>query len=123
VQIPTATETKYLGLHLDQRLTWRKHIQTKSRELDMKHRQMYWLLNIKSKLSMTNWMFPLQANHLYHLYLILCNDVDCKEANKFKKKLKPESILLIISTLRWPRDTLYLQKLALTSPTSGGRWV
>jgi hypothetical protein len=28
-----------------------------------------------------------QANHLYHLYLILCNDVDCKEANKFKKKL------------------------------------
>jgi hypothetical protein len=25
--------------------------------------------------------------------------------------------------LRWPRDTLYPQKLALTSPTSGGRWV
>jgi hypothetical protein len=23
--------------------------------------------------------------------------------------------------LRWPRDTLYPQKLALTSPTSGGR--
>jgi hypothetical protein len=23
-------------------------------------------------------------------------------------------------SLRWPRDTLYLQKLALTSPTSGG---
>jgi hypothetical protein len=25
--------------------------------------------------------------------------------------------------LRWPRDTLYLQKLSLTSPTSGGRSV
>jgi hypothetical protein len=25
--------------------------------------------------------------------------------------------------LRWPRDTIYLQKLALTSPTSGGRSV
>jgi hypothetical protein len=25
--------------------------------------------------------------------------------------------------LRWPRDTLYLQTLALTSPTSGGRSV
>jgi hypothetical protein len=25
--------------------------------------------------------------------------------------------------LRWPRNTLYLQKLALTSPTSGGRSV
>jgi hypothetical protein len=26
-------------------------------------------------------------------------------------------------SLRWPRDTLYLQKLALTSPTVGGRSV
>jgi hypothetical protein len=25
--------------------------------------------------------------------------------------------------LHWPRDTLYAQKLALTSPTSGGRSV
>jgi hypothetical protein len=25
--------------------------------------------------------------------------------------------------LRWPRDTLYPQKLTLTSPTSGGHWV
>jgi hypothetical protein len=25
--------------------------------------------------------------------------------------------------LRWPRDTLYVQKLVLTSPTSGGRSV
>jgi hypothetical protein len=25
--------------------------------------------------------------------------------------------------LRWPRDTLYQKKLALTSPTSGGRSV
>jgi hypothetical protein len=25
--------------------------------------------------------------------------------------------------LRWPRDTLYLQRLALNSPTSGGRSV
>ena len=25
--------------------------------------------------------------------------------------------------LRWPRDTLYAQKLALTSPTGGGRSV
>jgi hypothetical protein len=24
-------------------------------------------------------MFPLQAHHLQHPYLILCNDVDCKE--------------------------------------------
>jgi hypothetical protein len=28
-----------------------------------------------------------------------------------------------VDPLRWPRDTLYPQKLALTSPTSGGRSV
>jgi hypothetical protein len=28
-----------------------------------------------------------------------------------------------VAPLRWPRDTLYPQKLALTSPTSGGRSV
>jgi hypothetical protein len=28
-----------------------------------------------------------------------------------------------VDPLRWPRDTIYLQKLALTSPTSGGRSV
>jgi hypothetical protein len=54
VQIPTATETKYLGLHLDQRLTWRKYIQTKRKQVDMKFRQMSWLLSTKSKLSMAN---------------------------------------------------------------------
>jgi hypothetical protein len=28
-----------------------------------------------------------------------------------------------VDPLRWPRDTLHPQKLALTSPTSGGRSV
>jgi hypothetical protein len=27
------------------------------------------------------------------------------------------------NSLRWPRNTLYPQRLALTSPTSGGHWV
>jgi hypothetical protein len=25
-----------------------------------------------------HWTFPLHVNHLQHLYLILCNDLDCK---------------------------------------------
>jgi hypothetical protein len=54
IEQPTATKTKYLGLHLDQRFTWRKHMQTKRKQLDMKFRQMSWLLNRKCKLSMAN---------------------------------------------------------------------
>jgi hypothetical protein len=34
-----------------------------------------------------HWMFPLQANHLQHIYLILCSEVDCKEAQLLIKKL------------------------------------
>lgn len=54
VVIPGKSDVKYLGLHLDQRLTWHKHIQTKRRQLDLKARQMYWLMGKKSKLSVKN---------------------------------------------------------------------
>jgi hypothetical protein len=33
VQLPQTEEVKYLGLHLDRRLTWHKHIFTKRKQL------------------------------------------------------------------------------------------
>jgi hypothetical protein len=48
------TDDKYLGLHLDQLLTWRTHIKTKCRQLNLKLRSMYWLLGRRSKLSLEN---------------------------------------------------------------------
>jgi len=45
---------KYLGIHLDRRRTWRKHITTKRKQLDLKLRNLYWITGCKSQLSLEN---------------------------------------------------------------------
>jgi hypothetical protein len=55
--IPVKTEVKYLRLQLDEKLTWKSHIKANRRQLDLKIKNMYWLLNRKSKLSMENKLF------------------------------------------------------------------
>jgi hypothetical protein len=53
--IPIKQEVKYLGLHLDKKLTWQTYIKTK-RQLELKVRNMNWLINSKSQLSLENKM-------------------------------------------------------------------
>jgi hypothetical protein len=54
VQLPQTEEVKYLGLHLDRRLTWHKHIFTKRKHLGITLAKLYCLLGRKSKLSINN---------------------------------------------------------------------
>ena len=42
--IPQEETAKYLGLHLDRRLTWQKHIFTKRKQLGLKLHRMYWII-------------------------------------------------------------------------------
>jgi hypothetical protein len=53
-QLPQAEEVKYLGLHLDRRLTWHKHIFAKRKHLGIALTKLYWLLVRKSRLSVSN---------------------------------------------------------------------
>ena len=42
--VPQAETVKYLGLHSDKRLTWKDHVKTNRKQLDLKTRQIYWLI-------------------------------------------------------------------------------
>jgi hypothetical protein len=54
MQIPVQTEVQYLGLYLDQDLTWQKQVKTKRQKLDLRLREISWLLGRKSNLSTEN---------------------------------------------------------------------
>lgn len=53
-EIPRTDCVKYLGMHLDKRLTWKQHIKAKRDYLNIKTKRMYWLLGQKSELSLEN---------------------------------------------------------------------
>jgi hypothetical protein len=53
-QIPQGETAKYLGIHLDRRLTWQTNIFAKRKQMGLKFQQMYWILGRKSQLSIEN---------------------------------------------------------------------
>lgn len=49
-QIPQVKEVTYLGIHLDRRLTWRRHIECKKLHLKLKASSLHWIINARSPL-------------------------------------------------------------------------
>jgi hypothetical protein len=48
ILIPDSPSIRYLGMHMDTNLTWREHIVKKRKQIDLKFKQLYWLLGRKS---------------------------------------------------------------------------
>lgn len=54
ISIPQHNDVKYLGLHLDRRLTWKKHIESKRKQIKIKYSKLYWMMRRNSALSIDN---------------------------------------------------------------------
>jgi hypothetical protein len=52
ILIPESPSVKYLGMHMDGKLNWREYIAKKRKQIDLKFKQLYWLLGRKSPLSL-----------------------------------------------------------------------
>jgi hypothetical protein len=52
--IPDSPPVRYLGMPMDTKLTWREHIVKKRKQIDLKFKQLYWLLGRKSPLPLEN---------------------------------------------------------------------
>jgi hypothetical protein len=51
----------YSFIQPNRKLTWRKHISTKRKQLDLKQRKLYWIIGRKSQLSLENKLLVYKA--------------------------------------------------------------
>ncbi len=59
--VPPSSSARYLGVYLDQRLTYKEHICVKRMELDLRLNRLCWLLHGQSTLSLSNKHFSYVA--------------------------------------------------------------
>jgi len=65
LRIPQAEDAKYLRLHLDRRLNWRKDIFFERKQFELQVGKMYWLLDRKLRLSVEKKLLSYNSSNLF----------------------------------------------------------
>ena len=52
VQLPQHDKVKYFDMHLDRRLTWTRHIESKILQIKLKSNELHWLIGPRSALDL-----------------------------------------------------------------------
>ena len=52
--LPRVESVKYPGLHFDRKLNWKEHITKKRKQTDLKAKEINWLIDRNSNLSLEN---------------------------------------------------------------------
>nr|XP_012139058.1 PREDICTED: RNA-directed DNA polymerase from mobile element jockey-like [Megachile rotundata] len=105
----TRDSVKYLGMHLDKRLTWKNYIKMKRKQLDIKMKKLYWILGYTSPLSLQNKLLLYKVAIIpiwtYGIQLWGC----AKESNLNIIQRSQNKALRIITAALWyvSGETLY----------------
>jgi hypothetical protein len=111
-RIPWSDEVKYLGVHLDKRLTFASHISKSIDKASLAFKILYSFLNRKSKLCVTNKLL------LYKVCIrpILCYGLecwfDCAATHRRKIQIIQNKQLKIIMDRHWRHSTEALHEEA-----------
>ena len=90
--VPLDNKAKYLGMTLDAKLRWKEHVKIKRKELDLKYRDLYWLIGRNSSLSIYNKILIynqiLKSIWLYGIKIFGCaKEVHLKSIQTFQNKV------------------------------------
>jgi hypothetical protein len=103
-------DIKYLGLHLDRRLTCRKYIFTKWKQLGITLNSMYWLLRHKLKLSTSNKHLTYKTKRIW-TYAIQLWGMTSTSNIKILEHFQSKALHMIVDAPCYMRNTVFLSNL------------